>query len=181
MSDDIKQTIARCVQIAWDSNETDSCDVAYIIAKEMGYDLDDLLGLNKPKEPEWHEELKERMILCWYKSPTIIPSNKNPFGIVAIKKLESFQHNANEPTYLGTDNRVYKIVTPLTDDEIDSFKRVSNEEQKKVWRRDGFIAGQESREELIKKLVADNADLTQKVADLMADTGLYNFTGGVKQ
>ena len=177
MNNEIKQTIARCVQIAWDSNETDSCDMAYAIAKGMGYDLDDLLELNKPKEPEWPEELKYRVVLCWHQAPSLFPYREGPMGVVAIKKLESFQHNANEPTYLGTDNRVYKNVTPLTDDEIDSFKRVSNEEQKKVWRREGFIAGQESREELIKKLVADNADLTQKVADLMADMGLYNFTG----
>ena len=140
----------------------------------------DLLKSNKPKEPEWHEELKERVVLCWHQAPARFPDREGPMGVVAIKKLEAFQQDI-ATMYLSTCNRLFKNVTPLTDDEIDSFKRIPNEEQKKVWQREGFIAGQESREELIKKLVADNADLTQKVADLMADTGLYNFTGGVKQ
>lgn len=38
----------------------------------------------------------------------------------------------------------------------------------------GYKQGQESRDDLIKKLVADNADLNQKLQDLMADADLFD-------
>ena len=40
----------------------------------------------------------------------------------------------------------------------------------------GYAAGQASRDEMIKKLVADNADLTQKHLELVADMQLLVTT-----
>ena len=162
MTDIDKQTLAKCVRIVHESYAPYSYDVARDIAEEFGYTVEELLEPEPPKKPEWYENIPEQGVLCWYGKDarliTIAERTEDGYGILAN----------------GLGVRLSKL-TPFTDEEIESFKRgpKSNTEYMK-----GYAAGQASRDEMVKKLVADNADLTQKHLELVADMQLL---GAIKK
>ena len=156
MTDIDKQTLAKCVRIVHESYAPYSYDVARDIAEEFGYTVEELLKPEPPKKPEWYENIPEQGVLCWHKDVPVIVER------LAIELRDYAYTKAGWPVAI-------KDLTPLTNEEIESFKRgpKNNTEYMK-----GYAAGQASRDEMIKKLVADNADLTQKRLELVADMQL---------
>ena len=162
MTDKIKQTIVKCLRALQDADDPDIYEVAKEMVEEFGYTVEELLEPEPPKKPEWYENIPEQGVLCWYGKDarliTIAERTEDGYGILAN----------------GLGVRLSKL-TPFTDEEIESFKRgpKSNTEYMK-----GYAAGQASRDEMVKKLVADNADLTQKHLELVADMQLL---GAIKK
>lgn len=206
MTDIDKQTLAKCVRIAYESPEPDSFDIARNISEAYGYTVEELLKPEAPKAPEWHENIPEQGVLCWFGKDTRLVTK-------VVGTEDDYCMLAN-----GFGIPLSKVI-PLTDEEIESFKRgpksttewhdvdikddadcdlgelrtrhsaLSSEYRELNWafrvleaKFDAVVEDLnykvESRENLIKKLVADNADLSQKRLDLVADMQLL---GAVKK
>ena len=167
MTDIDKQTLAKCVRIVHESYAPYSYDVARDIAEEFGYTVEELLEQEPPRKPEWWEQSLPNLngVLCWVSDHQHTPNSVIAAIICREEETGLFEVKSNKWRY--------RYATPLTDEEIESFKRgpKSNTEYMK-----GYAAGQASRDEMIKKLVADNADLSQKHLELVADMQLLVTT-----
>ena len=206
MTDIDKQTLAKCVRIAYESSTPEGTDIAWELAEAYGYTPQELLEPEPPKKPEWYENIPEQGVLCWLNG--------------SVYELHR-GHITSEMRYLkfGLTPSPLTELTPLTNEEIESFKRGPKGDTK--WydvdikadadcdlgelrtRHSALASGYrelnlafkvlevkfdavvedlnyklESRENLIKKLVADNADLSQKRLELVADMQLL---GGINE
>ena len=126
-----------------------------------------------PKKPEWYENIPEKGVLCWYEEAVVLVTDyyPNPNGRSSVKLAT---HRITNDLYIYTE-----WVTPLTDAELEAFKKQPNADKRKNEVEIANLKHQlESRENLIKKLVADNADLSQKHLELVADMQLL---GGVNE
>ena len=102
-----KQTIAKCVRTAYESSTPEGRDIAWEIAEEYGYTVEELL---KPEPPKWYENIPEQGVLCWLGKDTrlvkMVVGTEDDYCMLA--------NGSNIPL---------KKVIPLTDEEIESFKR----------------------------------------------------------
>ena len=169
MTDKIKQTIVKCLRALQDADDPDIYEVAKEMVEEFGYTVEELLEQEPPRKPEWWEQSLPNLngVLCWVSDHQHTPNSVIAAIICREEETGLFEVKSNKWRY--------RYATPLTDEEIESFKRgsKSNTEYMK-----GYVAGQASRDEMIKKLVADNADLSQKRLELIADAQLL---GPVKE
>ena len=105
--------------------------------------------------------------MCWYEEAVVLVTDyyPNPNGRSSVKIAT---HRITNDLYIYTE-----WVTPLTDAELEAFKKQPNADKRKNEVEIANLKHQlESRENLIKKLVADNADLSQKRLELIADAQL---------
>lgn len=71
----------------------------------------------KKKEPEWYENIPEKGVLCWVDDSNTNPYNKNVISVIVKYNSEQnreFSDIRGVPWYYAT---------PLTNEEIEGFKR----------------------------------------------------------
>ena len=213
MTDIDKKTLAKCVRTLHESYDPYIYDVARDMAEEFGYTVEELLEQEPPRKPEWWEQSLPNLngVLCWVSDHQHTPNSVIAAIICREGETGLFEVKSNKWRY--------RYATPLTDEEIESFKRGPKGDTK--WydvdikadadcdlgelrtRHSALASGYrelnlafkvlevkfdavvedlnyklESRENLIKKLVADNADLSQKHLELIADMQLL---GGINE
>ena len=207
MTDIDKKTLAKCVRTLHESYDPYIYEVARDMAEEFGYTVEELLEQEPPRKPEWWEQSLPNLngVLCWVSDHQHTPNSVIAAIICREGETGLFEVKSNKWRY--------RYATPLTDEEIESFKRGPKGDTK--WydvdikadadcdlgelrtRHSALASGYrelnlafkvlevkfdavvedlnyklESRENLIKKLVADNADLSQKRLELVADMQL---------
>ena len=200
MTDIDKQTLAKCVRIVHESYAPYSYDVARDIAEEFGYTVEELLKPEPPKTPEWYENIPEQGVLCWYGKDarliTIAERTEDGYGILAnglgvrLSKLTPFTDEEIESFKRGPkgDTKWYDVDIKADADCDLGELRTRHSALASGYRElnlafkvlevkfDAVVEDLnyklESRENLIKKLVADNADLSQKRLELIADAQL---------
>lgn len=79
--------------------------------------LDDYEFRVKPKEPEWYENIPEHGVLCWVSDSNTIPNAINAVSLIVKHGL-----NGNRE-YLDIRGVMWMYATPLTNEEIEGFKR----------------------------------------------------------
>ena len=69
----------------------------------------------KPKEPEWYENIPEHGVLCW-----VDDINETARNII---ERITFVVNEHEFYRFRSRETIWKYATPLTNEEIEAFKR----------------------------------------------------------
>lgn len=83
-------------------------DPSYIFMPDCEYRI-------KPKEPEWWENIPEHGVLCWV-------SDLYDYPKMYISLVLEYRKDEMKKFWLG-ERGAFRYATPLTNEEIESFKR----------------------------------------------------------